>query len=70
VAFGCWRAGLAPLAAVAAGALGGACCALAWAHRRPGIRPGGLLALCLGWAILLGPVAWLVVVLAYGAGGD
>ena len=60
VAVGCWRAGLAPSAAIVVGAVAGAGSAvIAEARRGRAGRPAGVVAFYAGWAILLGPLAWL-----------
>lgn len=70
VATGCWRAGLSPLTALVAGAAGGACCAVAAELRRGRAgRPGAIVAFYVGWAILLGPLAWVLVAVVWGVGG-
>ncbi|HEU4656551.1 MAG TPA: hypothetical protein VFR97_03460 [Capillimicrobium sp.] len=56
----CWRAGLPAAGAVVVAALAGAAGAVAWERRRRGRRPAMALALFVGWAALVGPVAALL----------
>lgn len=70
VAVASWRAGLPPAAAVVLGTAAGLAGAL-WSELRRGAagRPRAIAALYAGWALLVGPIAWLVVAWAWGVGG-
>lgn len=70
VTVGCWRAGVHPYAAVGVGTLAGACAAVVSELRRGAAgRPRAIAGLYLGWAILLGPLAWLAAALVWSLGG-